>query len=1030
MKVLLLNPPNKVKISKDSRWPEYTKSGTLYYPFWLAYATAVLMEDKRHKPLLLDAIAKEMGFDETIDIAKKFGPDLLVVDTSTPTIYKDVEFVEALKKEIPDVKVMLTGRHVTALPSESLKMSPAVDMVARQEFDYTVLDVANTLENGGHLKDVTGISFKENGEVIHNSPRPLEQNLDKIPFVSKAYKEFLDVKDYRYALAKYPMIQIWSSRGCPAHCNYCIDGNSLLILKVQNKIKTLAIKDFIDKIVETRGISINNHDFADISDLNLQVWSDNQFVKLNKISRTKKDKILEIKCNKGYYIKVSEDHTIPVRRNGEIIDVKAKNMMIGDEIIISRPNILTNSINEINLFKELIENVPSELLTDIYIHNLDLYFKYLDEKNVFNEIKKHLKPYWLNKKLLPINLFSELVKTHGITQEILEKLEIGGKNLLPVPLILKLTKEFMQIIGFFVAEGNYNQYNLVITKSDQRTIDIITNVIKKVFPQTYLSITPPTEERGGQITFGGKLVYLLFKHVLKIPEGASNKQLPDIVFNVSEELVGACLSGAFTGDGLIDGRKIAYTSTSEVLANQVHTLLLALGMNPSLKLGKMENKKSNYLGRDITTKRNVFYSYIGSWDDRQRFVEKIGFLDSRQNILKEFQIAHKPFRIKLLERLERPKTVAELSQELCVSQSMIRHMALTLNHEGFVFREKINVGNTRKLMLSLKKSSLLRESMKEFVKINRIEELDQESFLYDMETENNYFSANNILVHNCDYPQVFTMHTFRMRSPKNVVDEMQWIHENLPNVKEIFLEDDTFTINRQRVLDICEEIKKRGLKLTWSCNARANLDYELLKAMHDAGARILIVGYESGNQNVLNKIHKGIVLNQALKFTRAAQKAGLKIFGCFMIGLSGDTEESVWETFQWARKLNPDMVFFQQAVPFPGTEFYAWAKANGYLVTEDYREWLDEKGRLRCLVNYPWLPSERIDWLRETLMVKYYFNPKHIFYTFMRNLHPHEFIRVVRYARDYFTYLMTKKFFGGSAKVETSPIHDIKGQFL
>lgn len=83
MKVLFLNPPFKFKISRASRWPEYTKSGTLYYPFWLAYATGVLM-DSNHKPLLLDAIAKGLNFFETIKEASKFNPDLLVVETSTP----------------------------------------------------------------------------------------------------------------------------------------------------------------------------------------------------------------------------------------------------------------------------------------------------------------------------------------------------------------------------------------------------------------------------------------------------------------------------------------------------------------------------------------------------------------------------------------------------------------------------------------------------------------------------------------------------------------------------------------------------------------------------------------------------------------------------------------------------------------------------------------------------------------------------------------------------------------------------------
>ncbi len=480
MKIMLLNSPYRVKISKDSRWPEFTKSGTLYYPFWLSYATGVLMEFSNHKPLLVDAIAKEMDQKETLKMIDKFDPEMIVVETSTPTIHSDVNFVDKIK-EIKESKIVLAGKHVSALPIDTMQMSKNIDFLARGEYDYTIKDIADHLEKNGlksnNLKQIPGISFRENKTIINTPPRPLIQDLDALPFVSKVYKEFLSVYDYRYALARYPMLQTWTSRGCPARCNYC------------------------------------------------------------------------------------------------------------------------------------------------------------------------------------------------------------------------------------------------------------------------------------------------------------------------------------------------------------------------------------------------------------------------------------------------------------------------------------------------------------------------------------------------DYPQVFTMHTFRMRSPKNVVDEIEFINKKMPQVKEIFFEDDTFTINRDRVSSICKEIKERGLDVVWSCNARAQLDYDIMKTMKDAGARILIVGYESGNQQVLNNIRKGIELAQAERFTRDAKKVGLRIFGCFMIGLSGDTKESVEQTFQFAKRMNPDMVFFQQAVPFPGTEFYEWAKHNGYLVTENYDEWLDENGQLKCLVNYPHLTSEEINELRDKLMIRFYTNPKQIWQTITKNLDPVEGTRVFGYALSYAAYL-------------------------
>jgi len=479
MKVLLLNPPFKFRISRASRWPEYTKSGTIYYPFWLAYATGVLMQAE-HEVMLIDAIAKGWSIHKTINEIVKFDPELLVIETSTSTIKSDVNFIKKFNKA-SNAKVILVGPHVSALPEDILKMSKAIDFVARKEYDYTVLDLANTLEKNGKIKDVLGISYRKGRKVVHNSDRPVIRNLDKLPFVSKIYKKFLDVRDYRYALAMHPMIQILSSRGCPNRCTFC------------------------------------------------------------------------------------------------------------------------------------------------------------------------------------------------------------------------------------------------------------------------------------------------------------------------------------------------------------------------------------------------------------------------------------------------------------------------------------------------------------------------------------------------QLPQTFMSRVFRARSPENFVDELEFIENELPEVKEIFIEDDTFTVNQKRVSRICDLIKERGLDITWSTNVRSDLPYILLKKMKNAGCRMLIVGYESGSQQLLNNIKKGITLKQGEKFTGAAKNAGLKIFACFMIGLPGETRETIEQTFQFARKLNPDMVFFQQAVPFPGTEFYDWCKENNYLVTKDFSKWLDSNGQLDFIVSYPNLTNEEIKEIRDKLMLRFYSSPKHLFYTLARNLSFSEMKRLINAYKSYLSYLIKKK---------------------
>lgn len=482
MKACFLNPPFTPLFSRTSRWPETSKSGTFYYPFWLAYATGVL-EKEGFETELIDAPADGLSLDHAGAVVERFDPELLVVETSTPSIYNDLRVVEGIKKRLPDVKTVLVGPHVSVLPEESLRLSPSIDIVARKEYDYTVLDIARRLEIGSDdFSRVSGISWREENAIRHNPDRPLIDDLDAIPFVSGVYKRHLDIDVYYYTIAFHPMVQVFTSRGCPSRCTFCL-------------------------------------------------W-----------------------------------------------------------------------------------------------------------------------------------------------------------------------------------------------------------------PQTFM------------------------------------------------------------------GRK------------------------------------------------------------------------------------------------------------------------------------------------------------------------------------------------------------FRARSAENVVDEMEYIVSDLPRVQEIFFEDDTFTINKRRIVEICELIVSRGIDIPWSANARGDISRDVLLALKRAGCRLLVIGYESGNQGILNNIKKGMTLEMFRKFTRNCKKLGIKLHACFMVGLPGETPETIRETVRFAEELNTDMVQFQVAVPFPGTEFYQWCEDNRYLLTRDPGQWVDDFGILDCLVDYPQLTRDYLKAMADRATVRYYLRPRYVVLAIRQFLEDRrEMKRFLRSASNYLRYLIFKR---------------------
>lgn len=258
--------------------------------------------------------------------------------------------------------------------------------------------------------------------------------------------------------------------------------------------------------------------------------------------------------------------------------------------------------------------------------------------------------------------------------------------------------------------------------------------------------------------------------------------------------------------------------------------------------------------------------------------------------------------------------------------------------------------------------------------------------------------------HFCQYPQTMGGHRYRVRSPGNFVDELAFITEHMPEIREIFIEDDTFSVDRKRVDRICDLICERKLDIVWSCNVRADVPFDTLKKMKKAGCRLLVVGYESGNQTVLDNIEKGITLAQSRAFAENTKKLGLKVFGCFMIGLEGETMDTIEDTFRFAKETDADMVFFQQAVPFPGTVFYEFCRSNRMLKTDDFSRWMNSRGQLDCLVNYSGFSAGEIEKIRDRLMSRYYFSFHYFLKTFIKNPNVAEIKRIFRAAVGYLRF--------------------------
>jgi radical SAM superfamily enzyme YgiQ (UPF0313 family) len=257
------------------------------------------------------------------------------------------------------------------------------------------------------------------------------------------------------------------------------------------------------------------------------------------------------------------------------------------------------------------------------------------------------------------------------------------------------------------------------------------------------------------------------------------------------------------------------------------------------------------------------------------------------------------------------------------------------------------------------------------------------------------------------WPQTLGGHRYRTRSVESVDAEMTLAKKYFPQVKEFFFDDDTLTDDLPRTEQIATRMSRIGL--TWSCNAKPNVPRRTLEIMKDNGLRLLLVGFESGNQEILNNMKKGTRLDIARKFAKDCKELGILIHGTFILGMPGETPETIRKTVEFACETDPETIQVSLAAPYPGTELYRQAQENGWLEIQT-GDLVDTHGVQIAALNYPGLTSTFLFHSVEQFYKKFYFRPRKMFSLFGGMLRDGEVMRRrLREGVEFFRFLYDHK---------------------
>ena len=222
----------------------------------------------------------------------------------------------------------------------------------------------------------------------------------------------------------------------------------------------------------------------------------------------------------------------------------------------------------------------------------------------------------------------------------------------------------------------------------------------------------------------------------------------------------------------------------------------------------------------------------------------------------------------------------------------------------------------------------------------------------------------------------------RVRSPELIMQEM-WRLKEL-GINNIHMYSDLFTVSREQVIELCQRMIDEKINIHWTSNSRVDfVDEEMLDLMGKAGCRLISWGIESGNEQILKHARKGAYPDKAERALRWAKKAGIMNWGYFIIGLPGETEETIRQTIDFAKKLPLDIALFHVAAPYPGTPFFFEVVENGWFRPGTRWEQVDmDKG---TVLDYPNMPAERLLHWQKQAFREWAFRPGPMF-TYLKML--------------------------------------------
>jgi len=245
----------------------------------------------------------------------------------------------------------------------------------------------------------------------------------------------------------------------------------------------------------------------------------------------------------------------------------------------------------------------------------------------------------------------------------------------------------------------------------------------------------------------------------------------------------------------------------------------------------------------------------------------------------------------------------------------------------------------------------------------------------------------------CLWPHTMYGHKQRMRSVDNVVDELKHVISRY-KVKEVNIDDDTFTTIKKRVIEFCQKLRDNNIHLLWTCNGRVDhVDEEMLKEMKASGCKMIRYGVESGSPEVLEKIRKGITLEQVEKAIKLTKKTGIQALAGFMFGFPWDSRESIEATINLAKRISPDMVQFSIPMPYPGSRLYQEAKEQGLIIAKEWKEWDMTYGPVVQTID---MTREELAPILSRVYREFYFRPHYLIQTLGNITDYYEMKRVLR----------------------------------